>query len=127
MTSSALAAASSATDNVQQIVVYSSIDQPPSAENRLVFDMQFESDPEARCRNGLQDNPLLITALRILEDKQVFLKSRLGPSLVEDLGLGCIESDDQVQRIVDRAESGLLLRDAHRCTIRERTPGNVTS
>ncbi len=123
----ALAAASSATDNVQQIVVYSSIDQPPSAENRLVFDMQFESDPEARCRNGLQDNPLLITALRILEDKQVFLKSRLGPSLVEDLGLGCIESDDQVQRIVDRAESGLLLRDAHRCTIRERTPGNVTS
>ena len=113
----ALAAAASASQTVRQIVICSELDQEPDDEQMEVLQLQFEVDLDVKC-----DTLGRLTGVRrlipsILESTSVFLRSRLSQDSVEEAGLGYIESDREIQRIVDRAASGILLRDAHLCRV----------
>ena len=113
----ALVAAHAATNNVKQIVVCCDIAEEPAGEHRAVLELPFETDA-TRSPTAHFTSDLLNSAGGILQETEVYLKSHLSQSVVEDLGLGFVESDEEIQRIVDRAESGILLRDAHLCRIR---------
>ena len=49
--------------------------------------------------------------------RPLHLVSRLNAELVEDLGLGYVRDQAEVQRLIDRAENCVVLRDAHRCRV----------
>ena len=113
----AMAAAAAASESVRQIVVCSAIDTEPEPQQMDVLQLQFEVDQDAK-RRILDD----LTGVRrvipgILESTSVYLMSRLPQDTVEEAGLGYIQSDREIQRIVDRAASGILLRDAHLCRV----------
>jgi nickel-dependent lactate racemase len=54
----------------------------------------------------------------VIAHQPVHLRCRLSEEQVEDLGLGFVGSDVQVQRLVDNAKQCVVLRDAHRCRVR---------
>ncbi len=113
----ALQSAAVVTEKAQQIVICSVIDELPDAVFSSILQLQFESDQETIQRQ-LETVPIQFHGIpAILQESSVYLKSQLAQEDVEELGLGYIESDEQIQRIVDRAESGILLRDAHLCKI----------
>ena len=113
----ALQSAAVVTDKAQQIVICSAIRELPDVVASAILQLQFESDQEAIQRH-LEKVPVQFHGIpTILQESTVYLKSQLPQEEVEELGLGYIESDEQIQRIVDRAESGILLRDAHLCKI----------
>ena len=53
----------------------------------------------------------------IVNERPVFLKSNLKRNPVEELGLGFIETIDEINRIAQPHNQGLLIRDAHLCQI----------
>jgi len=113
----AVAAAAAASESVAQIVVCTSIDTEPESQHMEVLQLQFELDLDSGCRklNQLTGVKRLIPG--ILESTSVFLMSRLDQDVVEEAGLGYLESDRELQKMIDRAESGILLRDAHLCRV----------
>lgn len=58
----------------------------------------------------------------ILQRRPVYLRSGLSRLEVEDLGLGHLESMEELRRLHQRAHRPLLLRDAHRYGIPEELP-----
>ena len=113
----ALINSSMSTQNNDRIIIASDIENSPSDIERTILQLQFETDHE-RIESLFAELPVRFKAIPgILEDKSVYLKSKLDESEIEELGLGYIESEDQIQRVLDQAESGVLLRDAHRCQI----------
>lgn len=118
----ALAAAAAASQTVAQIVICSALDCEPTNEEADVLQLQFEVDLDARCRKLGQLSGVQEVIPGILESTSVYLLSQLSQDSVEEAGLGYVESEDQIQRIVDRAESGILLRDAHLCRVAHDVP-----
>ena len=113
----ALIQSSYSTLNNEQIVIRSEIDQLPGSVERTILQLQFESDQDS-IERLLKDVPERYHCIPgILEDKSVFLKSNLDENDIEELGLGWIETDSQIQKIIDHAETGVFLRDAHLCRI----------
>lgn len=113
----ALQSAAVVSDKAQQIVICTAIGELPDPLFSGILQLQFESDQETIQRQ-LAAVPAQFHGIpAILQESSVYLKSQLAQEDVEELGLGYIESDQQIQRIVDRAESGILLRDAHLCKI----------
>ena len=113
----ALAASAAVSENVQQIVICCSIDSEPSDVFRQLLQIPFESDFQV-IDNILQNAPDFCRAVPgIFEESTVYLKSGLDESTVEELGLGFIACDSEIQRIIDNAESGIYLREAHHCKI----------
>ena len=113
----ALIAADQVADDSDQIVVCSAIAIRPGNQIRQVLQLQFETDPEAAGKFLKNSSPTHRNVAEILSEKTVYLKSRLSKSVVEELGLGYIESSEDLQRLIDRVDSGVLLRDAHLCRI----------
>ena len=51
--------------------------------------------------------------------RPIHLQSNLPADFVENLGLGFVAENAEVQRLIDRAESCVVLRDAHRCHVQQ--------
>ena len=113
----AIAAASAASQTVRQIVICSELDVEPDSDQMDILQLQFEVDLDAKCRMLGELSGVHYLIPSVLENTSVFLMSRLSQDTVEEAGLGYIESDREIQRIVDRAASGILLRDAHLCRV----------
>ena len=60
------------------------------------------------------------TLAEILSERPVYLRSRLNRNAVEELGLGFVETSDEVLRIAEPHSDCLLIRDAHKCQIKAR-------
>ena len=101
----ALQAASRITENAPQIVICTEIHELPDAFFNNLLQLPFESDNEIT-QQQLKTLPAHLREIpAILQTSSVFLKSHLGQDDVEELGLGFIESDAQIQRIVDSRRS----------------------
>ena len=57
------------------------------------------------------------TVAAIVNERPIFLRSNLSENAVEELGIGFVQSADQILRIAESHESGLLIRDAHKCQV----------
>ena len=113
----ALAAAAASSQTVAQIVICSALSCEPSKEELDILQLQFEVDLDVRCRKLGQLSGVHELIPGILESTSVMLLAQLSEDAVEEAGLGYVESESQIQRIVDRAKSGILLRDAHLCRV----------
>lgn len=99
------------------LVIWSSIDQKPNRFVRRACNDQFESGETA---TKLPERYRQLAS--VVAERPVFLKSELGQNQTESLGLGYLESVAEVLKIANSCETGLLIRDAHRC---QRKSGTV--
>ncbi len=93
------------------IAVWTAIDQPADRNTRKALMAQFDESISGKL--SVRQRSLA----SIVSERPVFLKSELSQSQTEELGLGYIASESDVESILDKSESGILLRDAHRCRI----------
>ena len=101
------------------LVVLSELTAKPNKMVRAMMQLQFETDNSAVNRVLAKATPAQKEVAEIVREKTVYMKSRLSESLVEGLGIGFIKSDDELQRLLDRFDSGVLLRDAHFCCVKD--------
>ena len=94
------------------IVVLSEVKKKPNRAIAKALQAQFEDGPTT----GKTTDRLRALA-SVAECRSVFLKSRLAPSVVEDLGLAPLDSVQQVNRVAEAVSSGLVIRDAHKCQL----------
>lgn len=99
-----------------------------SNEGAIVLLTELAEKPGRQLKRALNDaitqsaepapnNPFHKMA-EVIAHQPVHLRCRLSEEQVEDLGLGFVGSDVQVQRLVDNAKQCVVLRDAHRCRVR---------
>ena len=100
------------------IVVWSSIDQPADRNTRKALMSQFDDSISGKF--SVQQRSLA----SIISDRPIFLHSQLSQSQTEELGLGYIDTEQDALRILAKFESGVLLRDAHRCRIQHPSPAS---
>ncbi len=91
------------------IVIWSDIREKPNRRVRKACLSQFEEGISTRLSQEWQH------MAAIINERPIYLKSQLTRNEVEQLGIGYIESVDEVIRISEPHASGLLLRDAHKC------------
>lgn len=108
----AIVAADQASSSGAPILVCSEISHGPSRKIKLAFTQQFET------RSSTKLGKTLKRVSDIVAERTVFLQSGLSQSKTEELGLGYVASETEIQRFVDRHPQGILLRDAHRCNLR---------
>lgn len=113
----ALISAAAASVNVQQIVICTSLESLPTDLHRQLLQIPFELDCQLLDQVFASAPDVYRVLPGIFEEATVFLQSQLSESDVEELGLGFVADDADIQRIIDNAESGLILRDAHLCKI----------
>ena len=97
------------------ILIWSTINQEPNRNTRKALQRQFDGVQTGKLGRRHQ------TVAMISAERPVFLHCHLPPSAIEDLGLGVIHGEEDVYRITQKASSGLLLRDAHRISIKSKT------
>jgi len=93
------------------IVVWTTIDQPADRKTRKALMAQFDDTISAKLSVAQR------SVASIISERPIFLKSKLSQSQTEELGLGYIESEAEAEAILAKFDSGILLRDAHRCRI----------
>ena len=93
------------------ITVWTTIDQPADRNTRKALMAQFDDSIIAKL--SVRQRSLA----SIVSERPIFLKSELSQSQTEELGLGYIESANDVESVLAKFDSGVLLRDAHRCRI----------
>ena len=93
------------------IVVLTEVKKKPSRQIAKALQAQFEDGPTGKTTEELR------ALASVVESRSVFLKSRLAPSVVEDLGLAPLDSLKQVNRIAEAVSTGLVIRDAHKCQL----------
>lgn len=108
----ALVTASRVTDSDGPIVIWSDISVPASRQIRAALMSQFEDEISTKLTKTMQH------VAAIVNERPVFLRCGLTQNGVEELGLGFIQSSEEVARISESRDSGLLIRDAHKCQIR---------
>lgn len=108
---SALIAASRVSVSEGPLVIWSEIKTKPDRKTRIALMSQFEDGISSKLGKKMQH------VAAIVKERPVFLHSQLDRNDVEELGIGFVESADEVVRISEPCESGLLIRDAHRCQI----------
>ena len=91
------------------IIVWSDLSAPPSAALRRVFQEQFDVD---RFQSHKSTTFQMLT--RVIGQHRLYLRSRLKPQSVEDLGIGFVESAAQAERLAAAAQQPAMIRDAHR-------------
>lgn len=107
----AVVAANAVANSSGPIVVWSELEEPPKAEIRKALNESFEAAAQSRL-SGLMQQVAGIAA-----ERQILLKSQLSQSVVEELGLGFVSSVEDIERLVQRQPSGIMLRDAHLCQV----------
>ena len=113
----ALVAADEISPGDGQIVICTELDEPPDEETCDLLALPFEAELTVESNLAGASANTRQRVVQILRERQFFLQSRLRAESVEDLGLGPIESPAEFQRLVQRADRGLLLRDAHKVEI----------
>jgi len=98
------------------IVVWTSIDQPVDRNTRKALLAQF--DESISSKFSVRQRSLA----SIVSERPIFLRSALTQSKTEELGLGYVDSESDVLRVLAKFDSGVLLRDAHRCRIIHPSP-----
>jgi len=93
------------------IVVLTEVNKKPSRQIAKALQAQFEDGPTGKTTEELR------ALASVVESRSVFLQSRLAPSVVEDLGLAPLDSVKQVNRIAEAVNTGLVIRDAHKCQL----------
>ena len=93
------------------IVIWTAIDQPADRNIRKALMAQFDDSISAKFSVRQR------SVASIISERPIFLRSELSQSQTEELGLGYIESESEVESILAKYESSVLLRDAHRCRI----------
>ena len=86
------------------IVVLTEVKKKPSRQIAKALQAQFEDGPTGKTTEELR------ALASVVESRSVFLKSRLAPSVVEDLGLAPLDSLKQVNRIAEAVSTGLVIR-----------------
>lgn len=107
----ALIAASRVSTTDGPIVIWSDITTNPDRNTRKACMAQFEDAISAKLPQTLQ------RVAAIIKDCPVFLRSGLNRNVVEELGLGFVESAGEVVRIAEPHATGLVIRDAHKCQV----------
>ena len=95
------------------IVVWTTIAQTADRNIRKALLAQFDESISAKFSVRQR------SVASIISERPIFLKSELSQSQTEELGLGYIDSESDVESILAKSESGVLLRDAHRCRINQ--------
>lgn len=96
------------------IVIWSELNSNPDRETRKACLSQFEENDISKLSETLQ------VFAGLLRERPVFLRSQLKRSTVEELGVGFIKETDEVVRISQPHDTGLLVRDAHKCRVKQR-------
>lgn len=117
--SNALVASSSVAKSDGPIVIWSEIGLTPDRNTRKACMSQFDDVISAKLPKKLQH------VAAIVSDRPVFLRSRLSRNVVEELGLGFVESAEEIVRIAEPHSTGLVIRDAHKCQIRTEVESNT--
>ena len=100
------------------IVLWTSIDQAADRKTRKALMSQFDDSISGKF--SVQQRSLA----SIISDRPIFLHSELTQSQTEELGLGYVGTEEDALRILAKFESGVLLRDAHRCRIQHPSPAS---
>lgn len=100
------------------LILWTDIDQPADRKTRKALQSQFDQSISTKFSIGQRK------LASIISERPIFLRSQLTQTQTEELGLGFIDSEDQVYSLVSKFNSGVLLRDAHRCRINQ--PSTVT-
>lgn len=108
---SALIAASRVSSLGGPLVIWSDIMAKPDRNTKKALMSQFEDGISSKLGKKMQH------VAAIVNERPVFLRSRLSRNDVEELGVGFLESAEEVVRIAEPCNSALLIRDAHKCQI----------
>lgn len=73
---------------------------------------QFEDNISSKLTKTLQ------RVAGIIKDRPVFFKSELSEQAVEELGLGHLQSANEILRMAESHENCLVIRDAHKTQIK---------
>lgn len=92
------------------LIVWSDLTAKPNRLIRRACDDQFESGETAI---RLPERYRLLAS--VLAERPVFLRSKVDQGVIESMGLGYLESVDEILRVTSGFEDGVLIRDAHRC------------
>ncbi|MFK7768600.1 MAG: hypothetical protein AB8B55_15360 [Mariniblastus sp.] len=103
------------------IVICSEIAVMPDRNIRKALLSQFETGISGKLTKTMQH------VAAIVNERPVFLHSKLKSNSIEELGIGFIETIDEVLRIAEPHEQGLLIRDAHRCQVKADSNANDNS
>ncbi|MEM7784389.1 MAG: hypothetical protein AAF623_13630 [Planctomycetota bacterium] len=109
----AVAIADGVSKSENPIVIWSEVDKMPNRQIRLACRIQF--DPSAN--TGLDEK--LQRFVDVLQQRPVFLRSKLKRQEVEDLGFGFIQTGEEILKIAGDSQNRILIRDAHHCQIIE--------
>ncbi|MDG1875047.1 MAG: hypothetical protein P8J27_14120, partial [Mariniblastus sp.] len=107
----ALITASKLSGSNGPVVIWSEISTQPDRNTRKALMSQFEEGISKKLTKSMQH------VAAIVNERPVFLRSRLKRNSVEELGVGFIESAEEIQRICESYQSAVLIRDAHRCQL----------
>jgi hypothetical protein len=108
MVAQAIISATRISDRNGPIVVWSAISIKPPTDFTKACQAQFEPSIDQKLSEKLQ----LLAG--ILGERRVYLRSKLSQKVIEELGIGFIESTDQLARVCETADSSVLVRDGHR-------------
>jgi hypothetical protein len=98
------------------IVVWSGLVDRPGKHIRQALLAQFDFDAKKRLPDWL------IKFADILKSHPIYLRSRLSRNEVESLGLGFLDSAEQINRIAENSNQGIVLRDAHKYHFSTQSP-----
>jgi len=94
------------------IIVWCDLLAKPSSQIRAACMAQFEDHSTKKMTARMKH------FAAVMQDRRVYLRSGLKRGQTEGLGIGHIETMDDVLKIAEPYERGLLLRDAQRCQIK---------
>ena len=106
----ALVVANRVAESSGPIVVWSELKQTPTSAVRKACTAEFGADV-----GQLSDELREVSS--IVAERGVYLKSRLSQTVVEDMGIGFISAAEDLSRMIGSIESGIFIRDAHRCHV----------
>jgi hypothetical protein len=92
------------------IVICSQLRRTPTRETRAAL-----VDPLPAAERKTVNK--LMQLRQIVGEHPVFLSSNLTQSEVEEIGLGYLSAPEELQRLVEKSNRGVFLRDAHKCEI----------
>ncbi len=96
------------------IVLWTELDEPPGRQIRNALLSLFD-DSGTRKKKWAE----LEHFVDVLQRHPVYLKSRLERNEVEELGIGFVEGAADVNRIAEKGNKRILIRDAHQCRTRK--------
>lgn len=104
----AVIAASHISSTASPIVVWSDLVDRPNKQIRQALLAQFDSDSERRL------TPAQMKFADVLQSHPIYLHCRLSRNEVEAMGLGFLDTAEQINRIAESKDRGVVLRDAHK-------------